>query len=73
MPTELEKELYEALGIVLDEFLVPLETTRGGLTVVRFSPEQVAKIRQASTAFETVHGQRLSLGKYVSTTKELKP
>ena len=63
-PTELEKQQYEALAEVVDEIRVPLEITRGGLAVCRFSPEQVEQIETAFKLFSVVHGLVLRQGKY---------
>lgn len=63
-PTELEKELYEALAEVVDEIRLPLEVTKGGLVVCRFSTEQVEQIETAFKLFGVIHGQELKQGKY---------
>ena len=64
-PTELEKQLYEALAIVIDEINFPLEITKGGLTICRFSNEQVDEIKAAYGLFTLIHNKRLSLGQYI--------
>lgn len=64
-PTELEKQLYEALAEVVDEIRVPLEVTKMGLVVCRFSTEQVEQIETAFKLFGVIHGQKLSQGRYI--------
>lgn len=70
-PTELEKQLYEALAEVVDEIRLPLEVTKTGLVVCRFSTEQVEQIETAFKLFRIIHGQELRQGKYIQATQQL--
>jgi hypothetical protein len=64
-PTELEKELYEALANVMDHIGNPLELTPMGNIIVRFSPEDADKLLAAYNLFTVMYGKKLLQGKYV--------
>jgi hypothetical protein len=64
-PTELEKELYEALAVVVDEIRLPFEVTKGGMTLIRFFPKQVSQIETAFRLFSVIHDLELRQGKLI--------